>query len=213
MEWQKENSRNGTVPNRDSPDDKERESTRVAMQPNIKIPLSDIVFSSSLFVVGEDGQWDEASGTVTENNRTSYQVTGLQPFIVYSFRVAAVNALGKSPPSKESYYIVTLREIPDGKPTITAAQNASSTSIRLAWRPPQRHTIHGEFIGYRLAFRPRDKGVDSIQEIYLRDPNIESYIIQKLMTFTQYLVSLQVFNPEGLGPPTTVAVITDEGGK
>jgi len=63
--------------------------------------------------------------------------------------------------------------VPDGKPTITAAQNASSTSIRLAWRPPPRHSLHGEFLGYRLAFRPRDKGPDSIQEIYIRDPNVE----------------------------------------
>lgn len=39
-----------------------------------------------------------------------FQVVGLQPFTVYSFRVVAVNALGRSPQSKESYYFVTLRE-------------------------------------------------------------------------------------------------------
>ncbi|CAG7824942.1 unnamed protein product, partial [Allacma fusca] len=73
--------------------------------------------------------------------------------------------------------------------------------------------IHGEFIGYRLAYRPRDdRASHHIHELYLRDPNIQSYTIDNLMTFTQYLVSLQVFNPEGLGPSTTVAVITDEGG-
>lgn len=32
-------------------------------------------------------------------------------------------------------------------------------------------------------------------------------------TYTQYLVSLQVFNPEGPGPATTVLVMTDEGGE
>lgn len=37
-------------------------------------------------------------------------MTGLQPFTIYSFRVLAVNSLGISLPSKESYYIVTLRE-------------------------------------------------------------------------------------------------------
>ena len=39
------------------------------------------------------------------------------------------------------------------------------------------------------------------------------FTIQKLDIFTQYLVSLQVVNPEGLGPSTTVVVMTDEGGK
>ncbi|XP_023240464.1 tyrosine-protein phosphatase 99A-like, partial [Centruroides sculpturatus] len=37
------------------------------------------------------------------------------------------------------------------------------------------------------------------------------YTIRNLATFTQYIVSVQVFNPEGDGPPTSVAVMTDEG--
>jgi hypothetical protein len=41
---------------------------------------------------------------------------------------------------------------------------------------------------------------------------IQSHAIQGLQTFTQYMISLQVFNPEGLGPSSTVIVMTDEGG-
>jgi receptor-type tyrosine-protein phosphatase gamma len=60
--------------------------------------------------VGEDGGWDQVPPIFTKNSVASYQVTDLQPFTVYSFRTIAVNSLGESPPSKESYYIVTLRE-------------------------------------------------------------------------------------------------------
>ena len=60
--------------------------------------------------VGEDGEWNVNNGILTLNNDTSYQVSGLLPFTVYSFRVLAVNAMGRSRPSKESYYMVTLRE-------------------------------------------------------------------------------------------------------
>lgn len=42
---------------------------------------------------------------------------------------------------------------------------------------------------------------------------LQSHTLQGLETFTQYMISLQVFNPEGLGPSTTVIVMTDEGGK
>lgn len=42
---------------------------------------------------------------------------------------------------------------------------------------------------------------------------VQSHEIHGLETYTQYLVSLQVFNPEGPGPATTVLVMTDEGGK
>lgn len=108
--------------------------------------------------------------------------------------------------------MVTLREVPTGKPTITTAHNVSSTALHISWRPPHPDTIHGEFLGYRISYRPRDKGT-STEEIYIRDYKVESHTIQNLDTYTQYLVSLQVFNPEGPGPSTTVLVMTDEGGK
>ena len=41
----------------------------------------------------------------------------------------------------------------------------------------------------------------------------QEYTIENLNTYTQYLVSLRVFNPEGNGPETIVVVMTDEGGK
>ena len=38
------------------------------------------------------------------------------------------------------------------------------------------------------------------------------FTLQDLTSFTQYLVSLRVINPAGLGPETKVVVMTDEGG-
>jgi len=125
--------------------------------------------------------------------------------------------------------------VPEGKPTITAAHNTSATSIYLAWKPPNRDTIHGEFLGYRIGYRRREKADEEMKNIYIRDPAVDvsrcarsemskvvsstrsfapqNHSIHNLDTFTQYLVSLQVFNPEGHGPASTVTVMTDEGGK
>ena len=41
----------------------------------------------------------------------------------------------------------------------------------------------------------------------------QEYTLTDLKTYTQYLVSLRVYNPEGDGPETIVVVMTDEGGK
>ena len=60
--------------------------------------------------MGEEGEWLDENSLVTSSNATSSQVLGLQPYAVYSFRVVAVNALGPSQASRESYYMVTLRE-------------------------------------------------------------------------------------------------------
>lgn len=60
--------------------------------------------------VGERGEWDSRNRVMTKDNVTRHQLIGLQPFTVYSFRVLAVNAIGASKPSKESYYMITLRE-------------------------------------------------------------------------------------------------------
>ncbi|KAG5670578.1 hypothetical protein PVAND_000830 [Polypedilum vanderplanki] len=161
--------------------------------------------------VGENGAWDELPEIHTNNSQTGYFVRGLLPFTVYSFRILAVNKLGISAPSKESYYICTLREAPVGKPVTTVAHNTSSTSVRISWKPPPLDTIHGEFLGYRITYRTRDKNPDDVKEIYIRDSSVESHEITNLEIFTQYLVSIQVFNPEGPGPASTVLIMTDEG--
>jgi hypothetical protein len=41
---------------------------------------------------------------------------------------------------------------------------------------------------------------------------LQSYTLKGLAVFTQYLLSIKVFNPEGPGPETIVVVMTDEGG-
>jgi hypothetical protein len=41
----------------------------------------------------------------------------------------------------------------------------------------------------------------------------QSHEIHDLEIYTQYLITIQVFNPEGLGPATSVVCMTDEGGE
>eukprot|EP00090_Calanus_glacialis_P013507 TRINITY_DN22191_c0_g1_i1.p1 TRINITY_DN22191_c0_g1~~TRINITY_DN22191_c0_g1_i1.p1 ORF type:complete len:1215 (-),score=130.86 TRINITY_DN22191_c0_g1_i1:761-4405(-) len=160
---------------------------------------------------GEDTDWTDSETVPTDNNSTVYSVIGLKPFNVYSFRVSAVNGVGQSPESEESYYMITLREVPSGKPTITSAHNTSSDSIYLAWEPPHPSTLHGEFLGYQLSYRSRDAEKSNVTKIKIKGPNVSQYTIKNLSVFTQYLVSLEVVNPEGYGPATTVVVMTDEG--
>ena len=56
----------------------------------------------------ERGPWRQPLRT--SSNHTSYQVTGLLPYTVYSFRLTAVNGVGAGQPGAASYPVHTLRE-------------------------------------------------------------------------------------------------------
>lgn len=59
--------------------------------------------------------------------------------------------------------------MPEGKPHIVYAQNTSSTSIRIQWTPPPKNTIHGEFEGYRITYKQRDRPDDEAREVVIRN--------------------------------------------
>ncbi|CAG0901062.1 unnamed protein product [Darwinula stevensoni] len=179
--------------------------------------------------VGDMGSWEEESKLKVPSETLAVEIKGLDPFTVYSFRVMAVNAMGMSPPSRSSYPIITLRErtrkfeagafaflaicprAPSGKPTITLATNESSTSVLLRWVPPPSASLHGEFVGYRIAYRMRDEPETNTREVEVLDRSVREHVLSGLRPFTQYMVSLQVFNPAGKGPAASVIVMTDEG--
>ena len=161
---------------------------------------------------GENTSWADSQEVRTNSSLTTFTVTGLQPFTVYSFRVVAVLDSGVKGESEESYYMVTLRELPTGSPTITTAHNITSTALYLAWQPPHPLTIHGEFLGYRLSFQPSQAGHrEGRKSIVMKSPDIQEYILRDLKTYTKYNVAIQVINPEGAGPAAKVTVMTDEG--
>lgn len=52
---------------------------------------------------------DDTAVIATRGNSTFFEVSDLKPFTTYSFSVVAVNAMGRSDASEESYRTVTLR--------------------------------------------------------------------------------------------------------
>ena len=75
---------------------------------------------------GEEGAWPDARTVPTGSNSSEFNITGLRPFTVYSFKVVSVMEMGEEEESEASYYMITLREVPSGMPTITSAYNTSS---------------------------------------------------------------------------------------
>jgi receptor-type tyrosine-protein phosphatase gamma len=80
--------------------------------------------------------------------------------------------------------------VPDGKPSVTSAINTSSSSIRLQWAPPNRNTIHGEFLGYRIKYRKHGPTLGIEREITLRDPDLR---VRQIYKTTIHLYNKEIF--------------------
>lgn len=72
-----------------------------------------------------------------------------------------------------SSVLLLVISVPTGKPVTTIAHNTSSSSIYISWKPPAPDTILGEFLGYRITYRIRDRHNDTTEEIYIRDSSVE----------------------------------------
>ena len=53
---------------------------------------------------------------------------------------------------------------------------------------------------------------EDVREVVLDDAEARRFDLEGLIPFTRYSVSVQVINPEGVGPTATCTVSTDEGG-
>ena len=70
----------------------------------------------------------------------------------------------------QQYNFLAFFSEPSGKPRVTAAHNTSSTSLYLSWQSPELNTIHGEFLGYKISYRPRDVSEAKAVEIPIDNP-------------------------------------------
>ena len=81
----------------------------------IKIISSISDFSSKAVNEDDSAEFKRSpSGPIqTNNSATKLTVEGLEPYTVYAFHVQAVNEVGVSRPSKQSYPAITLMESKD----------------------------------------------------------------------------------------------------
>ncbi|XP_037086805.1 protein sidekick-2-like [Pollicipes pollicipes] len=121
---------------------------------------------------------------------------GLTP--VYSFRVTAVNAVGAGPPGQPSFPVQTLREAPSGQVADLRAVSRGATAVQLTWRPAPPSTLHGEFLGYQLTYRSPATGTN--RSLVITEQNVTALVVSGLEAYTEYLFSLAIRNPRGLGP-------------
>ncbi|XP_046526409.1 neuronal cell adhesion molecule isoform X10 [Equus quagga] len=148
----------------------------------------------------EAGLWHhqtEVSGT-----QTTAQLK-LSPYVNYSFRVMAVNSLGRSLPSEASEQYLTKAAEPDKNPTAVEGLGSEPDNLVITWKPLNGFESNGPGLQYKVSWRQKD-GDDEWTSVLVA--NVSKYIVSGTPTFVPYLIKVQALNDVGFAPEPAVVV-------
>ncbi|XP_059387315.1 protein sidekick-2-like isoform X2 [Carassius carassius] len=152
-------------------------------------------------VTGENEDWVMVHQLANEPDARSLEVSGLNPYTFYRFRMRQVNIVGTSPPSQPSRKIQTLQAPPDMAPANVTLRTASETSLWLRWVPLPEWEYNGnsDSVGYRVQYSRT--GAQSKALLHIISDRLErEFTIEDLEEWTEYEVRVQAINGIGAGP-------------
>ncbi|XP_040858173.1 neuronal cell adhesion molecule isoform X26 [Ochotona curzoniae] len=148
----------------------------------------------------EAGLWHhqaEVSGTQTTAELK------LSPFVNYSFRVLAVNSIGRSLPSEASEQYLTKAAEPDNNPTAVEGLGSEPDNLVITWKPLNGFESNGPGLQYKVSWRQKD-GDDEWTSVVVA--NVSKYIVSGTPTFVPYLIKVQALNDVGFAPEPAVVL-------
>uniref|UniRef100_A0A672QA21 Sidekick cell adhesion molecule 2 n=1 Tax=Sinocyclocheilus grahami TaxID=75366 RepID=A0A672QA21_SINGR len=152
-------------------------------------------------VIGENEDWVMVHQLANEPDARSLEVSGLNPYTFYRFRMRQVNIVGTSPPSQPSRKIQTLQAPPDMAPANVTLRTASETSLWLRWVPLPEWEYNGnpDSVGYRVQYS-RTRAQSKYLLHVIADRLEREFTIEDLEEWTEYEVRVQAINGIGAGP-------------
>ena len=99
---------------------------------------------------------------------------------------------------------------PTGAPQNVRASPSSSSSVQVAWTPPQLHLQNGRLSGYRVSCSPSPSGSSSSVST---SSSSSSATVTGLTPYTQYSCKVAAQHQNGTGPYSdSSVVVTAEAG-
>uniref|UniRef100_A0A8C0YWG3 Neuronal cell adhesion molecule n=1 Tax=Canis lupus familiaris TaxID=9615 RepID=A0A8C0YWG3_CANLF len=148
----------------------------------------------------EAGLWHHQ--TEVSGMQTTAQLK-LSPYVNYSFRVMAINNLGRSLPSEASEQYLTKAAEPDTNPTAVEGLGSEPDNLVITWKPLNGFESNGPGLQYKVSWRQKD-GDDEWTSVVVA--NVSKYIVSGTPTFVPYLIKVQALNDVGFAPEPAVVM-------
>ncbi|XP_027882210.1 neuronal cell adhesion molecule-like isoform X2 [Xiphophorus couchianus] len=126
----------------------------------------------------------------------------LSPYVHYTFRVLARNAVGLSEPSSTSRMYKTEPAAPDQNPKNVRGSGNKHNNLVITWEPLSGLQSNGPGLYYKVSWRQKRPGSDWITAT----TNNSMYTVSEIPTFSPFEIKVQAVNNHGDGPDPTVAI-------
>ncbi|XP_067446366.1 neuronal cell adhesion molecule-like isoform X10 [Thunnus thynnus] len=126
----------------------------------------------------------------------------LSPYVHYTFRVLALNAVGFSRPSFPSRVFKTDPAAPDENPTGVQGHGTEHDNLVISWKPLSGLQSNGPGLHYRVMWR--QKTIDS-EWTTVTVANNSKFVVSGTPTFVPYELKVQAVNDHGAGPEPAIS--------
>uniref|UniRef100_A0A3P8S6V2 Neuronal cell adhesion molecule n=1 Tax=Amphiprion percula TaxID=161767 RepID=A0A3P8S6V2_AMPPE len=145
------------------------------------------------------GHWHNL--TEVPGTRTTAHLK-LSPYVHYTFRVLALNAMGFSRPSFPSRMYKTDPAAPDENPTGVEGFGTEHNNLVISWKPLSGFQANGPGLHYKVMWR--QKALDS-EWTTVTVANNSKFVVLGTPTFVPYELKVQAVNDHGDGPEPKIA--------
>ncbi|XP_037245590.1 neuronal cell adhesion molecule isoform X33 [Falco rusticolus] len=142
----------------------------------------------------EPGVWHYQ--TEVPGTQTTVQLK-LSPYVNYSFRVIAVNEIGRSQPSEPSEQYLTKSASPDENPSNVQGIGSEPDNLVITWESLKGFQSNGPGLQYKVSWRQKDVDDEWTSVIVA---NVSKYIVSGTPTFVPYEIKVQALNDLGYAP-------------
>ncbi|XP_025894725.1 neuronal cell adhesion molecule isoform X15 [Nothoprocta perdicaria] len=142
----------------------------------------------------EPGVWHYQ--TEVPGSQTMVQLK-LSPYVNYSFRVIAVNEIGRSQPSEPSEQYLTKAANPDENPSNVQGIGSEPDNLVITWESLKGFQSNGPGLQYKVSWRQKDFDDEWTSVIVA---NVSKYIVSGTPTFVPYEIKVQALNDLGYAP-------------